>query len=118
MTATIPQDRSPRSVLAGFLNDTEPRRVDGVLVRRRLVVGDLGPCARSQWADRFSGGEGDVVDTEALLVDLGAYCRVHLARYKVPRRMEVLDKLPRQPTGKLYKRLLRDPHWEGTGHSI
>jgi long-chain acyl-CoA synthetase len=36
----------------------------------------------------------------------------------VPRRLEVVDVLPRQPTGKLYKRLLRDPHWEGTGRTI
>ncbi len=44
--------------------------------------------------------------------------RQHLAGYKVPRTVEVVDSLPRTPTGKLLKRQLRDPYWEGTGRSI
>jgi long-chain acyl-CoA synthetase len=57
-------------------------------------------------------------DPDALVDDVLDHCRRHLAGYKVPRRLEILDTLPRQPTGKLYKRLLRDPHWEGTGRRI
>jgi long-chain acyl-CoA synthetase len=40
-----------------------------------------------------------------------AYCRQHLAGYKVPRSIDFEDELPRLPTGKLYKRLLRDRYW-------
>jgi len=58
---------------------------------------------------------GDPADIVSELLE---HCRQHLAGYKVPRRLEVLSELPRQPTGKLYKRLLRDPHWEGTGRRI
>jgi long-chain acyl-CoA synthetase len=50
--------------------------------------------------------------------DVSAYLTEHLAGYKVPRRIEFSDDLPRTPTGKLLKRLLRDPYWEGTGRSI
>ena len=64
----------------------------------------------------ISGGVNvSPAEIEGVLV---AHCREHLAGCKVPRRMEVLDKLPRQPTGKLYERLLRDPHREGTGRTI
>ena len=36
-----------------------------------------------------------------------------LARYKLPRRVEFTDAMPRDPNGKLYKRTLRDPYWVG-----
>ena len=41
------------------------------------------------------------------------YCRAHLAHYKCPRTVDFDPELPRQQTGKLYKRLLRDRYWEG-----
>ncbi|WP_119421677.1 AMP-binding protein [Desertibaculum subflavum] len=43
--------------------------------------------------------------------ELLAFCAQHLARQKVPRSIDFEDELPRLPTGKLYKRLLRDRYW-------
>jgi acyl-CoA synthetase (AMP-forming)/AMP-acid ligase II len=43
--------------------------------------------------------------------ELLAFCREHLAHYKCPRAIDFEAELPRQPTGKLYKRLLRDRYW-------
>ncbi len=40
-----------------------------------------------------------------------AYAREHLAHYMVPRSIDFIDELPRLPTGKLYKRKLRDVYW-------
>lgn len=54
-----------------------------------------------------------VVPEEDLEVDLIAYCRSQLATYKCPRTVEFVDKLPRDPNGKLYKRLLRERYWIG-----
>ena len=45
--------------------------------------------------------------------ELIAYCREHLADVKCPRTVDFLAELPRHPTGKLYKRLLKDQYWEG-----
>lgn len=56
--------------------------------------------------------EGHAAD-EALSQALQDHCREHLAGYKVPRSVDFEASLPRHPTGKLYKRLLRDPYWEG-----
>jgi long-chain acyl-CoA synthetase len=43
--------------------------------------------------------------------ELVAFCAQHLARQKVPRSIDFEAELPRLPTGKLYKRLLRDRYW-------
>ena len=45
--------------------------------------------------------------------ELMAFCAAHLARQKCPRSVDFSDQLPRLPTGKLYKRTLRDPYWAG-----
>jgi fatty-acyl-CoA synthase len=41
------------------------------------------------------------------------HCRSELATYKCPRTVDFVDELPRDPNGKLYKRLLRERYWEG-----
>jgi long-chain acyl-CoA synthetase len=45
--------------------------------------------------------------------ELMAFCAAHLARQKCPRSIDFEAELPRLPTGKLYKRLLRDRYWQG-----
>lgn len=49
----------------------------------------------------------------ALVQELMAFCATHLSRQKCPRSIDFAAELPRLPTGKLYKRLLRDRYWEG-----
>jgi long-chain acyl-CoA synthetase len=45
--------------------------------------------------------------------ELMSFCGEHLARQKCPRSIDFEAELPRLPTGKLYKRLLRDRYWQG-----
>jgi acyl-CoA synthetase (AMP-forming)/AMP-acid ligase II len=52
---------------------------------------------------------GATVDTEQVL----AYCRQHLASFKCPKSVDVVAELPRNPTGKILKKDLRKPYWEG-----
>jgi len=61
--------------------------------------------------------EGVDADDE-LASELIAHVRRHLAGYKAPRSVEFDTQLPRTPTGKLLKRQLRDPYWEGSGRTI
>ena len=49
----------------------------------------------------------------ALAEELMAHARQHLAAYKVPRSIDFTAALPRLPTGKLYKKRLREPYWRG-----
>ncbi|HAH79606.1 MAG TPA: acyl-CoA synthetase, partial [Gammaproteobacteria bacterium] len=52
------------------------------------------------------------VAQDAHLVDeLMEFAKQHLAAYKLPRSIDFTDELPRLPTGKLYKRLLKDKYW-------
>jgi long-chain acyl-CoA synthetase len=46
-----------------------------------------------------------------LVAELMAFCQANLARQKCPRSIDFEAELPRLPTGKLYKRLLRDRYW-------
>jgi hypothetical protein len=46
-----------------------------------------------------------------LAEELIAFCGQSLSRQKVPRSIDFAAELPRLPTGKLYKRLLRDRYW-------
>jgi long-chain acyl-CoA synthetase len=50
--------------------------------------------------------------------ELAAHVRARLADYKVPRDWELVDALPRDATGKVRKRLLRDAHWGGRSTKV
>ncbi len=52
-----------------------------------------------------------VEPTPALAAELIAFCQQHLSKQKCPRSIDFEEKLPRLPTGKLYKRVLRDRYW-------
>ena len=51
-------------------------------------------------------------------VDVRTYAAAHLASYKVPKRIEIAHDLPREDSGKIFKRRLRDPYWAAAGRTI
>ncbi|OCB28855.1 acyl-CoA synthetase [Mycobacterium malmoense] len=110
-------DRVAHMIISGGVN-IYPQEIENVLLAHPLVAdvavigvpdGDMGEAVKAvvQLADCASPSAG----LAAQLVD---YCRPELATYKCPRTVDFVDKLPRDPNGKLYKRLLRDRYW--TGH--
>jgi long-chain acyl-CoA synthetase len=50
--------------------------------------------------------------------ELTAFLKANIAHYKLPKRIEFTEALPRDPNGKLHKRKLRDPYWEGRSRAI
>ena len=50
--------------------------------------------------------------------DVRAHVREHLASYKIPKVVELVGDLPREDSGKIFKRKLRDPYWEGRAKRI
>jgi long-chain acyl-CoA synthetase len=52
-----------------------------------------------------------VVAGPEVVEELLSYARERLARFKVPRSIDFVDEVPRLPSGKLYKRALRDQYW-------
>jgi len=59
-----------------------------------------------------------VAGDEALRESIMTHVRGRLAKFKWPRSLDFVDELPREPTGKLLKRKLRDPYWEGRDRAI
>ncbi|RYY28468.1 MAG: long-chain fatty acid--CoA ligase [Sphingomonadales bacterium] len=51
-------------------------------------------------------------------VDIRAFLRGRVAPYKIPRRIEFRSNLPREDSGKIFKRKLRDEFWAGAGRKI
>jgi long-chain acyl-CoA synthetase len=60
----------------------------------------------------------DVEASDALVAEILGFCQDKLAKYKTPRSLDFTDEMPRDPNGKLYKRKLRDPYWEGRETAI
>jgi acyl-CoA synthetase (AMP-forming)/AMP-acid ligase II len=114
-------DRKAFTIISGGVN-IYPQEIEDVLVGHPAVQDvavfgvpneDLGEEAKAvvELVDAALAGP----ETAAMLTD---YCREHLASYKLPRSIEFVDKLPRDDTGKLRKRDLRDPYWEGRATAI
>jgi long-chain acyl-CoA synthetase len=88
-----------------------PREVEDVLyqhpaVREAGVVGAPDPYRGETviaYVSLKSGFEGKVTPQE--LID---FCKQRLANYKYPRQIEILEELPKTPTGKFLRRELRD----------
>jgi long-chain acyl-CoA synthetase len=53
-----------------------------------------------------------------LTKELLAFLDGRVARFKLPRSIDYVAELPRDPNGKLYKRRLRDPYWAGRDRAI
>jgi long-chain acyl-CoA synthetase len=45
--------------------------------------------------------------------DIIGFARERIAAYKCPKSIDFIDELPRNPSGKILKRELREPYWEG-----
>jgi long-chain acyl-CoA synthetase len=59
-----------------------------------------------------------VAADDALRESIMEHVRARLGKYKWPRSIDFMDELPREPTGKLLKRTLRDPYWAGRDRAI
>ncbi len=67
---------------------------------------------------RGPGARGRRADHEELAADIIASTRERLAHYKCPTSVDFVDVLPRNPSGKILKRELRAPYWEGRERNI
>ena len=59
-----------------------------------------------------------VAGGEALTAEILDFLKDRLAKYKTPKSIDYVTEMPRDPNGKLYKRKLRDPYWEGRTRNI
>ena len=110
-------DRKAYMIISGGVN-IYPQEVENLLVTHPKVA-DVGRVRRPQRGDgrRGEGGRAarrpGATPARRSKRELMEFCREHLAHYKCPRSIDFDAELPRLPTGKLYKRLLRERYWAG-----
>ena len=114
-------DRKIDMIISGGVN-IYPAEIEGVLVTHAAVRdAAVFGIPNDEFGEEVKAAielNDEYESSPELLADVLAMCRTKLAGYKVPRSIDVEAALPRQPTGKLYKRLLRDPYWEGVGRKL
>ncbi len=114
-------DRKIDMIISGGVN-IYPAEIEGVLMAHPAVADaavfgipndEFGEEVKA--AVELRDGHKASPKLEAELIE---HVREHLAGYKAPRSVDFETDFPRHPTGKLYKRKLRDRYWEGSGRRI
>ena len=114
-------DRKAFMIISGGVN-IYPQEAENLLVNHPKVMDcavfgvpnpDFGEEVKAVVQPRDMADAGP-----ALAEELLAYCRQNLSAIKCPRSIDFEADLPRHPTGKLYKRLLRDRYWQGRASNI
>ena len=105
-------DRSANLIISGGVN-IYPAEIDAVLLTHPAVadVGTIG-IPDDEWGETVLAVVEPKPDADRLTLpdELLTFCREHLAAFKCPRAVDLVDMLPRDENGKLYKRRLRDQY--------
>ena len=107
-------DRQSFMIISGGVN-IYPQEIENLLITHPKVAdvavigvpsADFGEEVKAVVQPISMADAGD-----ALADDLTVFARRHLSAIKIPRSIDFMEALPRHPTGKLYKRLLKDRYW-------
>jgi long-chain acyl-CoA synthetase len=115
------RDRKTDMIISGGAN-IYPAEIENVLLSHPKVVdAAVFGIPHEDWGEEvkavvqpIDGIEG----TPGLADEILEWCGPRLARFKTPKSIDFIDDMPRDPNGKLYKRKLRDPYWEGRERAI
>ena len=113
--------RTAELIISGGVN-IYPQEVDSVIMQHPAVheVCTIG-SPNDEWGEEVKSvvqlADG-VNASQDLIDDLLTFTRERIAGYKCPRTIDFADDLPRLPTGKIQRRLVRDPYWAGRDKSI
>jgi len=111
-------DRIKDMIVSGGEN-VYPAEVENVLAGHPAVadVAVIG-VPDERWGEAVKALVVATAGAEPDEAKLIAFCRSRLAGYKCPKSVDVVETLPRTPSGKVLKRELRASYWEGTGRGI
>ena len=111
-------DRKRDMVISGGVN-IYPAEIEAVLMR----MAGVKDCAvfgipDSEFGEKLMAVVEANAGSSVSEADVRAHLTRHLAGYKVPRHIEMGRDLPREDSGKIFKRRLRDPYWRNVGRKI
>jgi long-chain acyl-CoA synthetase len=114
-------DRKIDMIIAGGVN-IYPTEIENALLTHPKV-GDAAVFGipHEDWGEEVKAAIEPAAGIEAgpaLAAELEEFCKGVLAKYKCPRSYDFVKEMPRDPNGKLFKRKLRDPYWEGRSRAI
>ncbi len=115
-------DRKADMIISGGVN-IYPAEIESVLITHPRVadVAVFG-IPNSEWGEEVKAVvellPGKRADDDLVRAELLEFLQGRVARYKLPRSIDFMTALPRDPNGKLYKRRLRDPYWVGQQRAI
>jgi long-chain acyl-CoA synthetase len=114
-------DRATFMIISGGVNIYPQEIEDAMILHEKVadvaVVGVPNEEMGEEVKAVVQVAEGVTAD-DALAEELLDYAREHIAHYKCPRSVDFMDELPRLPTGKLYKRIIKDAYWGKTDSRI
>jgi len=114
-------DRKADMIISGGAN-IYPAEIEGEIIMHPQVadVAVFG-IPDEEWGESVAAvvqPEAGAAGGPALAASILASLDGRLARMKWPKRIDFTDEMPRDPSGKLLKRRLRDPYWAGRGTAI
>jgi len=115
-------DRKSDMIISGGVN-IYPAEIESVLITHPKVadVAVFG-VPNAEWGEEVKAVvellPGATTDADTIRADILAFLDGRIARYKLPRSIDFVEALPRDPNGKLYKRRLREPYWAGQQRAI
>lgn len=115
------RDRKSDMIISGGVN-VYPAEIEGVLLAHPKV-GDAAVFGipHPDWGEEIKAviePAADVEPTDDLAAELLDHCAGKLAKFKTPRSVDFITEMPRDPSGKLFKRKLREPFWAEAGRAI
>jgi long-chain acyl-CoA synthetase len=111
-------DRVKDMIVTGGEN-VYPAEVENVLAKHPAVadVAVIG-VPDERWGEAVKAVVVKVADGDVSADDLIAFSRDRVAGFKVPKSVDFVGELPRNPSGKLMKREIREPYWSGQARRI
>jgi len=111
-------DRKKDMIISGGEN-IYPREIEEILykhpsVHEATVFGIPDPY----WVEKVHAAIVLKEGASATSEDIVEFCRKHIARYKVPKSVEFVQTLPKNPQGKILKKELREKYWAGMERKI
>jgi len=106
-------DRKKDMIISGGMN-IYPAEIESALEHNRdIFEAAVFGIPSDEWGESVHAVVVARPGSHITADDVMAYARAHLAGYKVPRSVSFIDELPKTGSGKLLKRELRAPYWEG-----